>query len=778
MTRRVFVIWDEALTKMQDILHYAQSAAAKSGDVTIDGLGLGEPTVAGSIPVTVRERILASDHIVAVVDRANGNVGFEIGFALGSGKPVVLCVSESEPKGHPWLSQRPWEEQGIRRVRRSDDLLAACRQSEGLRVSGVAVGGSGVLLVCPNEDSGVDIRKDLSELERVHPAEIPATIAGLDALLAGRDTVVWVIPALPAPADSPAKDHPAVATDALVAGYALARGRRLHCLLRETMRPLLDVAGELHRWPNARALRPLVERLLAPGVTAPQAPLDVYRVALEAQHRRLIPFFADAQQQVTEHCYVDVQVADRVCEPGAPHRRGFGDAQTLRALLEGNPGGRFLIAGEPGAGKSTMLRHLCHEWASLPEGASRADAPVPVFVSLARFAESQADDLLGLAVRLTPGADGAPIPRLKADLEGLAAASEPGRLWLFLDGLDEVRNGQGGVIQRIQTWAAAHPGVTIVVTTRPRDKCALDATFTSAEMRPLGRAEQRRLLEHWLIGWETSADAAWRAIEAKPKLGALTGNPLMLTLIAVLVREDATSLPPTRVKLYEQAVEILLTRRHQRREAQDVAPVKNVPLAKLLLSEVALALHLRGGENWAVQTEVEDAVWAFRKAKRGAYPRVIAVWGTHAMALEDIHAVSGLFGPLDGDRERWRFLHRSFREYLAAVALRSRKVVSKYLRPPPLLDTNGDESDRPDELTVAGWWGETCAFLAGMVDDPIALMRALRAEDARLFGRVIQNAEGLPILPTLDFLWGLDDWDGDWLAAGRVTVRRRGSSGP
>ena len=123
--------------------------------------------------------------------------------------------------------------------------------------------------------------------------------------------------------------------------------------------------------------------------------------------------------------------------------------------------GRWVLLGEPAAGKSTLCRELCHRLGGRSEG------PLPVMVPLGLWAAEPEGrdpfDLVEREARSTLGREGlaglAPILR--------ARAQEREGVWLLLDGLDEVNAADRGRIQERLSALCGHLGrCAVVVTSR------------------------------------------------------------------------------------------------------------------------------------------------------------------------------------------------------------------------------------------------------------------------------------------------------------------------
>ncbi|MEZ4437141.1 MAG: NACHT domain-containing protein, partial [bacterium] len=395
-----------------------------------------------------------------------------------------------------------------------------------------------------------------------------------------------------------------------------------------------------------------------------------------------------------------------------------------------NPG-RWVILGEPGAGKSTLARHLAWQLCA-PD--APPDAPIPVLLSLARLVD-KGEHPFTLAerelVRLTGAGAG-----LADRLHALAAT--PDRIWLLLDGFDEVPDrAVGDAITGLKGWHHSLPHATLAVFSRPVGwaERSLGALFHRADVRPLSPEQQQALLRAWL--GDDSGAAVWQRIADRPSLVELAANPFMLTLLAMLSRR-AAALPLTRSGLYDAAITLLLERGHCEQPSKGVA---SPTVARALLAAISLALTEGGESNWSLAALI-DAAHAARDADPALDRKCTRSWpGAIDEALKDIAQHSGIIAAHDGAAEKWRYLHRSLRERLAADALAAQGADAVVAR----IQTLGIRQGRGGDVDEArlGQWGETLGMACGLLPDPLTALQGLRAASPPLALRMLADVEAL-----------------------------------
>lgn len=490
--------------------------------------------------------------------------------------------------------------------------------------------------------------------------------------------------------------------------------------------------------------------------TEPEA-LAAYREWVAKQHERLIPYFDGAADLLLDETFVKVELEPTQRREELEHNqelfRSKSGAEvgprTLEDLLlphkRGPTAPRWLVVGEPGAGKTTLAR-------SLARSTARERPQVPIFVSLARVKSSL--DPLEFAVQDMLGDDSQRSPRASVLRAALGGAAKRGELLLLLDGLDEVDpKRMDRLFAEIVAYADANKSTSLAVTSRPiaLERRDVPAAFCRARVLALPLERQDELLSK-LLG-KNEASRVRAHIAQHSALADLAASPLLLTLLAVVARDTVlaeTSLPNTRSKLYETAIDLLLRRGF----GVEKQGVRDTGHARRLLQKLSLALHTQGGESWE-RKALSDVLTTLRREDDEANFLVKETWSTNDGFLEDVGTNSGVLGPHDGPTAPWRFLHRSLREFLSAEAIaregddRIKARVATWAKDTEAWDKVNEESRaktaaKRDESTNPARWGEVFALLAGLLAKPEGLLDALAAASADLALRTLPSIDALP----------------------------------
>jgi formylglycine-generating enzyme required for sulfatase activity len=482
------------------------------------------------------------------------------------------------------------------------------------------------------------------------------------------------------------------------------------------------------------ALLPLQEELLALRAQSPERGLlATWLQGVAKDHERLVPLQENVELALLDRVYVQLELRPDPQGSELAERTQLGHAPTLRDLLAldraAHPAvtGRWVVLGDPGAGKTTLLRHLA---ATL---ARQDDRPwVPLFESLPRLLRDRAS-LLDRVVRRLERA-GQPAQGLA---EALDRVGREGRLLLLLDGLDEVtREDREEAEQLLRDLAVRWPGTPMVVTSRPIGYRSPGSGFREVDLLPLDRERRRELLARWFGRATGSLDTmrAERALNTldTPELQEVAGNPLYLTLMALLFEQEIAP-ERNRPRLYDQVFNLLLAGKHR----PEARPMERQETVRGVLRRLAFGMTEDNRDAEPI-TALEDRLYRPElDSLRDKLERVSGWRGRLRQFLEDLSETTGILGPHDGPDADWRFWHRTFREALTAECLWD-QYQEKGGKAAVLARARAITAE--EDLSR---WAEPFALLAGRVDDPDDLVKALVEENRPLALRALATAQRL-----------------------------------
>ncbi|MEH2399281.1 HEAT repeat domain-containing protein, partial [Nostoc sp.] len=224
----------------------------------------------------------------------------------------------------------------------------------------------------------------------------------------------------------------------------------------------------------------------------------------------------------------------------------------------------IMILGDPGSGKSTLLKYLALNWARSPLNNSFS-LPIPVLIELRTYMRRREDKQCHSFLEFFHKCSGA-ISHLNQ--HQLHEQLKSGKALVMFDGLDEVFDPaqREDVITDIHRFTNEYRDVQVIVTSRVigyKPQRLRDAEFHHFILQDL-EAEQ---IQDFIYRWHelTFIDTADKVrkrerlqigIETSQSIAELAGNPLLLTMMAILNRNQ--ELPRDRAELYNQASRVLL----------------------------------------------------------------------------------------------------------------------------------------------------------------------------------------------------------------------------
>lgn len=267
-----------------------------------------------------------------------------------------------------------------------------------------------------------------------------------------------------------------------------------------------------------------------------------------------------------EQVYVDLRV-----DPSNPQKFNL-DPIAKKDIVGNQPIWKFLslqkaglsdntalaIIGPPGSGKTTLLQHVALTFAANHQRRYSIRAYTPILLFLRDHVKTIVQEnppALGKLVQ-AHFSNSNLYPTLKPPLNWFEKQLERGKAIILLDGLDEIADLEQRKI--ISSWVdnqiRNYPRCRFVLTARPQGY--RDAPLHRAhvlEVQPFDSVQVRKFIESWYLANEIissgnrddtgvrqralrDANDLLQRLRLLPSLSALTVNPLLLTMIAMVHR--------------------------------------------------------------------------------------------------------------------------------------------------------------------------------------------------------------------------------------------------
>jgi HEAT repeat protein len=377
---------------------------------------------------------------------------------------------------------------------------------------------------------------------------------------------------------------------------------------------------------------------------------------------------------------------------------------------------RLVVLGDPGMGKSWLLRTHTHHLAQvaladLNDGTAvpeETSIPVPV---RADVLASRAEATLAAAVTQYLVDEGLLTDRSAAEMEARVSG---GGATLLIDALDEVPReaatpGTQAPLKRLEDmlrqWALRCTGsARCVITTRLAGYTGPPVPDArEVELLPFADADITAAVQAWDLPEQTAAELSSRLKD--PGVAGMARVPLLLALICSLAADPDVKqpIPHTRAGLYEAVIWQFLSNAHRSTDrgvqvpALDQAGRQNM---LRILTRIAISFA-NTGRGWIDQMPHSELL----EAVRSAGDAVTDLGGSTSAVLDRLLGRSGVLVPVGNPAESeqvYVFLHRTIAEYLVA------RHLSELPRP-----------ERMDIVRQHQWfdpdWAEVIPMLGGLL---------------------------------------------------------------
>jgi HEAT repeat protein len=355
---------------------------------------------------------------------------------------------------------------------------------------------------------------------------------------------------------------------------------------------------------------------------------------------------------------------------------------------------KAVVLGAPGSGKTMLASYfalmLCETEQSKPSqiGLTKEDDYLPVVV---RIRDWILQPNMGLLEYLRSNAE-ANLACKELPTGFFEHWLDRGKALILLDGLDEVVDEaqRRKVAEQIETFLHQYQDNPAVITSRPAgyrwDFFNLDE-FPHYTLESFDDKQVATFIDHWYDSRlkEDPAQADRRkadlqkAFARNERIRLLAKNPLLLTIITLIHRYQA-ELPRQRCKLYEKAVETLLTSWDSGKEiklySQVLLFLKSDDLL-YILKKLAYWIHTQGStgetEGGTLIDKDELIRWLRKEIQTLKKCEAHEAKGEAERFIDFIQRRTGLLN--EQGRDRYAFVHKTFQEYLTAEEIFDRADV-------------------------------------------------------------------------------------------------------
>jgi predicted NACHT family NTPase len=381
-----------------------------------------------------------------------------------------------------------------------------------------------------------------------------------------------------------------------------------------------------------------------------------------------------------------------------------GECRAEDGIIVANKNQYLMVLGNPGGGKSTFLRRLGLE-ALKGDAGSFQHKCIPVMLELKQFNSEQVDLISAIAEEFTHfGFPSTP--------EFTTKALESGKLLILLDGLDEIPNQfTNSVMNVIDNLVTKYEKNRFIASCRiAAYRSNFQHDFKVIELADFDDKQIQQFITNWfsteLDRQSQTAKKCWETLNDDSNQAAkeLAQTPLLLTFLC-LVYNRKQSFPPTRSRLYNKALDILLEEwAAEKRLNQE--PIHegglHTDLEKVMLAEIAHE-GFKDDQLFFDQNKIIKSITDFL-ADSVEKPKYL----DGKKILNEIAAQQGIL--VQRAEEIYSFSHLTLQEYLTAQHINEddslvQQLISQHLT---------DRRWREVFLLVAGLKNDASKFLLAM----------------------------------------------------------------
>ncbi len=341
---------------------------------------------------------------------------------------------------------------------------------------------------------------------------------------------------------------------------------------------------------------------------------------------------------------------------------------------------KFVLLGAPGSGKTTLLSYFAVMLAQNQVEKLGLNPDVdylPILIRMRDLSRLGEISILDYAKQFAENS-----MSVKSLPEGFFEYwLEDGRALILLDGLDEVaeESKRYKVVQRIENFLGQFQHNIAIITSRPagykRDFFRTEE-FPHYELLAFDDEKVEEFVNRWYDSrFQDRAEAGRRkeslrkALNKNQRIKLLARNPLLLTIIALIHRYQAV-LPKERHKLYDKAVETLITSWDANKEltAHDNLQYLELDDLRRLMEILAHWIHTQGNTGDNEGGTLIDCDELLEKLKREIKTlKGIELYKAEEEAKRFIDLIKERTGLLNEQGYNcYAFVHKTFQEYLCA----------------------------------------------------------------------------------------------------------------
>lgn len=413
-------------------------------------------------------------------------------------------------------------------------------------------------------------------------------------------------------------------------------------------------------------------------------------------------FFLLTQPLLIEKSTIELEMHTEI-------RRLGGAKNSSNLLTEDqiiNDSENYLILGQPGAGKTTTLKRLVKKLFQENESIGA----YPIVIRLAELKESSSlhefiCDKIGLEYAVTNEKEfidkiinQKPVKaeiyikktRIGSKLIEMALPEflNNTQAYLFLDGLDEVRNNKANVISEIKSITAKTSSCKIILTSRTAEYKLNFEGFTICEINPLNEPQVLQIISKY---FDNEASNFYSMVASKPYKD-MVNRPLFLLFLIIIFKKGG-SLPNQSCEIYRRIVSLVIRDWDNERLVTRISGYAGFDTERKLDFLCEISFHLT--YKYKVKVFTRDTIAEIYLMICEKYELPEASMDDVIREIESHNGILSLAGP-----GMYEFSHLSIQEYLCAeylVKIPLSRTIEYFIQYPEIIAITISLSREPDQ---------------------------------------------------------------------------------
>ncbi|MEH1951738.1 MAG: HEAT repeat domain-containing protein [Nostoc sp.] len=368
-------------------------------------------------------------------------------------------------------------------------------------------------------------------------------------------------------------------------------------------------------------------------------------------------------------------------------QQSSGKKFSAKELLKESIRNKFVVLGEPGIGKTTLMSYFALMLAKQQTeklGLSADLELLPILIRIRDLGKASTKNLLEYVRNFANSIHVKELP--KGFFEHWL---EDGKALILLDGLDEIAkpSDRHEFVKIIHSFLGQYSQNRAIITSRPagysREFFGTDE-FPHYYLEKFDDSQIDLFIQQWYNSRlpnnpekaQQLQESLKEALAAQERIKLLARNPLLLTIIALIRRYEAR-LPKYRYELYEQAVDTLLINWDAGKgiESWKLTYIKLDDI-KTLMQHLAYWIHSQGetgDKEGGTLIDRDELITQLSQYIR-EFNYQVQKHQAQEEAKRLVDHITERCGLLNEQgQDRYAFVHKTFQEYLAGEEIRDRQ---------------------------------------------------------------------------------------------------------